>query len=70
MLILVFIYIAISVIVSLSTILEWKVQENIEMNTPVGDLEYFEFDYGYRLSNIIFAPSIIICTIYKFLRAF
>ena len=69
MMILVFTYIAISVVVSLFTILDWKVQENIEVNTPVGDLEYFEFDYGYGLSNIIFLPSIVICAAYKLLCA-
>ena len=55
----------ISVIVCLFTISRWKITEKMEMKTPVGDLEFFEFSYGYSLTNLIFFPSIVICEVYK-----
>lgn len=58
-------YGVLSLIVSIVTVSRWKKTEEFEMRTPVGDAEYFEYDYGYSIENFMFLPSIILCELYK-----
>lgn len=58
-------YGVLSLIVSIVTVSRWKRTEELEMSTPVGDMEYFDYDYGYSFANFMFLPSIILCELYK-----
>lgn len=56
-----------SLVVALLTISKWKATEELMMGVPIGDMEYYEYSYGYGIENFIFLPSVVICSVYKFI---
>ena len=61
------IYMGISVFVAIFTLLSWKIKEHERMNTPIGDLEYFDYSLKYSMGNYLFLPSVFLCEGYKLL---
>lgn len=58
-------YLIMSVVVSGGTFRHWRKLEDEEMSIPIGDEEYYDFDYGYGILNYLFLPSILFCEGYK-----
>ena len=58
-------YLVLSALVAVLTILDLAEEEDIELSIPIGDMEYFSFNYEYGTENLIFMPSILICEVYK-----
>lgn len=63
--ILIFIYMLASGIVSIETISRWKEIDYITSVTPFGDMDVYEFNSGYSILNYLFLPSILCIKIYS-----
>ena len=60
-------YLFLSVLVAVFTIISWRAIEHDMLNTPNGDLGYHDFKLGFSIVNYIFLPSVLLCIAYRLL---